>query len=67
VVKDDASFFDIIVSREEWDAPGSDYRAQLKEELVTFRAAHLELIGSVLKCESIAYAIAYMALTKSVA
>jgi hypothetical protein len=67
VVKDDASFFDIIVSHEEWDAPGSGYRAQLKEELVTFRAAHLELIDSVLERESIAYAIANMALTEAVA
>jgi hypothetical protein len=67
VVKDDASHFDTIVSHEEWDAPGSGFRVQLKEELVTFRAAHLEIIDNALERDSIAYAVATMALTESVA
>jgi hypothetical protein len=67
VIKDDASHFDTIVSNEEWDAAGSGFRAQLKEELLTFRAAHLELIESVLERDSIAYAVATMALTESLA
>jgi hypothetical protein len=66
VIKDDASHFDTIPSNDDWDAPGSGFRALLKEELVTFRAAHLELIDSALERDSIAYAVARMALTESV-
>ena len=66
VVKDDASHFDTVVSFDEWDAPGSGFRLQLKDDLVTFRAAHLELIDNVLERDSLAYAIANMALTESV-
>jgi hypothetical protein len=66
VVKDDASHFDTIISYDEWDAPGSGFRVQLKDELVTFRAAHLEIIDSVLERDSTARAIASMALTESV-
>jgi hypothetical protein len=66
VIKDDASHFDTIASFDEWDAPGSGFRVQLKEELVTFRAAHLENIDVALERDSIAYAVATMALTESV-
>jgi hypothetical protein len=66
VVRDDSSHFDTIVSYDEWDAPGSGFRVQLKDELVTFRAAHLEIIDSVLDRDSKARAIASMALTESV-
>jgi hypothetical protein len=66
VIKDDASHFDTIASFDEWDAPGSGFRVQLKEELVTFRAAHLENIDNALERDSIAYAVATMALTESV-
>jgi hypothetical protein len=37
VIKDDASYFDTILNFEEWDAPGSGFRVQLKSELVSFR------------------------------
>jgi hypothetical protein len=67
VVKDDASFFDTILNFDEWDAPGSGFRVQLKEELVTFRAAHLENIDNALERDSIAYAVATIALTELVA
>jgi ubiquinone biosynthesis protein UbiJ len=67
VIKNDASHFDTIASFDEWDAPGSGFRVQLKEELVTFRAAHLENIDNALDRDSIACAVATMALTESVA
>jgi hypothetical protein len=66
VVKDDESHFDTVVSFDKWDAPGSGFCLQLKEELVMFRAAHLENIDNALECDSITYAVATMALTESV-
>jgi hypothetical protein len=66
VIKDDASHFDTIASFDEWDSPGSGFRVQLKDELVTFRAAHLENIDNALERDSIACAVATMALTESV-
>ena len=66
VIKDDASFFDTVCSWDKWDAPGTGFRAQLKDELVTFRAARLENIDNALERDSIGYAVAIMALTESV-
>jgi hypothetical protein len=66
VIKDDASHFDTISTFDEWDSPGSGFRVQLKDELVTFRAAHLENIDNALERDSIACAVATMALTESV-
>jgi hypothetical protein len=67
VIKHDDSHFETIGSYEEWDAPVSGFRARLKEELVTFRAAHLSNIDETLERDSIMYAVANMALTESVA
>jgi hypothetical protein len=67
VIKNDASHFENIGSYEEWDAPVSGFRTRLKEELVTFRAAHLANIDETLERDSIGYAVATIALTESVA
>jgi hypothetical protein len=48
VVKHDASHFETISTFEEWDASISGFRARLKEELSTFRAAHQENIDEAL-------------------
>jgi hypothetical protein len=56
-MKDNASHFDTIISYDEQDAPGSDFRVQLKEELITFQAAHLENIDNALEQDYIAYAV----------
>ena len=67
VIKHDDSHFDTIASYEEWDTPVSGFRARLKEELVTFRAAHLGNIDETLERDCIGYAVSTMALTESVA
>jgi hypothetical protein len=66
VVKQDASYFDTISMYKEWDLPNSGYCTRLKEELVTFRAAHQHNIDEYVQRESLAYALATMALTESV-
>jgi hypothetical protein len=66
VIKHDDSHFDNIASYEEWDTPVSGFRARLKEELVTCRAAHLGNIDETLERDSIGYAIATMALTEAI-
>jgi hypothetical protein len=66
VVKQDSSYFDTIPTFEEWDLPNSGYRTRLKEELVTFRAAHQDNIDESVERDSLAYALATMALTESV-
>jgi hypothetical protein len=66
VVKQDASYFDTVATFEEWDVPNSGYRTRLKEELVTFRAAHQDNIDETLERDSFGYAVATMALTESV-
>ena len=67
VVKVDASFFDSIPTFEEWDHPNSGFRTRLKEELITFRDGHQDNIDEAFERGSIAYAVANMALTESVA
>jgi hypothetical protein len=67
VVKQDASYFETIGTYDEWDAPVSGFWARLKEELVTFRAAHQDNIDETLDRDTIGYAMATMALTESVA
>lgn len=67
VVKHNASYFDTVETFEEWDVPNSGYWTRLKEELVTFRAAHQDNIDEMMECESFGYAVATMALTESVA
>jgi hypothetical protein len=66
VVKHDASYFDNIATHEEWDTPITGFRARLKEELQTFRSAHLENIDETLLRDSLSYAVANMALTDAV-
>jgi hypothetical protein len=66
VVKNDASYFDEIVSNEEWQMPGDGYRDKLKEELTMFRTSHQGNIDLALDRDSPAYAVASMALTESV-
>jgi hypothetical protein len=66
VIKHDDSHFESIVTYEEWDPPVSGYRARLKEELVTFRAAHLGNIDKTLEQDSMIYAVANMALTDAI-
>jgi hypothetical protein len=65
-VKYDTSHFNTVVSFDEWDTPGLGFLLQLKEELVTFRDAHLENIDNALERDSIAYAVATMTLRESV-
>jgi hypothetical protein len=67
VVKHDASHFENIATYEEWDTPITGFRARLKEELQTFREAHLENLDETLRRDSVAYSIANMALTDAVA
>jgi hypothetical protein len=66
VVKHDTSHFETIATFEEWDTPISGFRTRLKGELQTFQAAHRDNIDESLNRESIGYAVATMALTKSV-
>jgi hypothetical protein len=66
VIKHDDSHFESIATYEEWDTPVSGYRARLKEELVTFRAAHLGNIDETLERDSMIYAVANMALTDAI-
>jgi hypothetical protein len=49
VVKQDASYFETIGTYDEWDAPIAGFRARLKEELATFRAAHQDNIDESLE------------------
>jgi hypothetical protein len=66
VVKNDASYFETIGNHDEWDSPISGFRARLKEELSTFRAAHQDNIDEALERDTMGYAVATMALTDSV-
>jgi hypothetical protein len=65
-VKNDASYFETIGNHDEWDSPISGFRARLKEELSTFRAAHQDNIDEALERDTMGYAVATMALTDSV-
>jgi hypothetical protein len=67
VVKNDGSYFDEIVSNEEWQTPGDGFRDKLKEELSLFKSSHQGNIDLALERDSPAYSIASMALTESVA
>jgi hypothetical protein len=67
VVKDDASFLDLIPTWKDWDDAQTGYRMRLQDELVAFEAEHSEVIASLQEDSTKAYTVAQLALTESIA
>jgi FtsZ-binding cell division protein ZapB len=66
VIKNDASYFNEILTFEDWDSPITGFRDLLKEQLASFRELHQINIDDTLKRDTRAYRIATMAPTESV-
>ena len=67
VVKNDASYFDLIPNWESWDFPETGQRASLRGALVAFEESHKSNIENELDSECRAYQLAVASLSSSVA
>jgi hypothetical protein len=67
VIKDAASFLDLVPAWGDWDDAQTGYRLQLEEELIAFEQAHSEEIEGLQEYSPKAYTVAKLALTASVA
>jgi hypothetical protein len=67
VIKDSASFLDLVPAWGDWDDAQTGYRLRLEEELIAFEQAHSEEIEGLQEYSMKAYTVAKLALTASVA
>jgi hypothetical protein len=66
VIKDAASFLDLVPFWTDWDDAQTSFRLRLEDKLIAFKQAHSEEIESLQEYSIKAYTVAKLALTASV-
>jgi hypothetical protein len=66
VIRDEASFLDLIGAWKDWDDAQTGFRVRLQEELIAFEAEHSEVIDALKEDSIKAYTVAQLALTESI-